>query len=75
MDDNVYYVAVASACVFVAWKIIEMKYVRKSELNAKTTAVNAISVFVSVVAGAWGVALAREKTANVVGVFTSEPGF
>lgn len=75
MDDNVYYIACASAVMFIIWKVVEIRYVRKSEFVIKPIVVDAISVFVSVVAGSYIVASAISNTTHVVGVFTSEPGF
>jgi len=75
MDDNAYMIAAASAMTFVVWKVIEMKYVRKSAINVRTIAVDAISVFVAVAIGSYVVSLIGEKTAHAVGVFTSDPDF
>lgn len=75
MDDNVYYVACASAIVFVIWRVIEVKYVRKTDIVLKSTVVDAISVFIAVVAGAYATSTVLHRTTRVVGVFTNEPGF
>jgi uncharacterized membrane protein YfcA len=75
MDDNAYMIAAASAVVFIMWKIVETKYVRKSTVNVKTIAVNAISVFVAVSIGSYVVGVVETKTAHAVGVFTSDPDF
>ena len=75
MENNVYYVACASAIIFVIWKVIEKKYVRKTDIVLKSTVIDAISVFVSVVAGAYTTSSVLSKTTHVVGVFTNEPGF
>ena len=75
MDDNAYMIAAASAVVFIVWKVVETKYVRKSSINVKTIAIDAISVFVAVSVGGYIVGLVGEKTAHAVGVFTSDPDF
>jgi len=75
MAENVYMLAFAAAVVYIAWKVIEVKYVRKSSIVPKSLAVDACSVFVSVVVGSFLVSMAMDKTKSVVGVFTSEPGF
>ena len=75
MVENVYYVALAGAIVYVVWKMVEVKYVRKASLNVRTAVVDACSVFVSVVVGSAAVGALQDRTKSVVGVFPSEPGF
>ena len=75
MDDNAYVIAAASAVVFVIWKVIEMKFVRKSPIQVKTVAIDAISVFVAVSLGSYVVSMIGDKTTHAVGVFTSDPDF
>jgi hypothetical protein len=75
MDDNVYSIALAGCLAFVVWRFVETKYVRKQAVAAKPIVIDAISVFVSVVAGGYALAAINSKTAHVVGVFTTDPAF
>ena len=42
MDDNVYTLAFAAAIVFVVWKVIERKYIRKDTLVPKVLVSDAL---------------------------------
>jgi|TARA_B110000971_G_C19745259_1_gene379438 hypothetical protein len=75
MDDNVYTLAFAAAIVFVVWKVIERKYIRKDTLVPKVLVSDGIGVFVAVSAAGYISDYIIQKTSQTVGVFTNEPDF